>query len=248
VREIRFDEQAAATYDEQSPEMFDPAVLGPTVDRLEELAGGGPVLEFAVGTGRVALPLAGRGLAVSGLDVSEPMLARLRAKPGAAAVAVTTGDFTTAEVPGAPFRLVYLVFNTIMNVTTQAEQVATFRNAAAHLAPGGVFVVEVGVPALQRLPRGERMHVFSRTPEHLGVDEYEVATQLMWSHHYRFRGGTARLFSVPFRYVWPAELDLMAQLAGLELRHRWADWDRSPFTGESTSHVSVWGKPLLSPS
>src|SRR3954471_20866807 len=164
--------------------MFDPAVLEPTVDLLAELADGDPVLEFAVGTGRVALPLAERGPAVSGLDVSEPMLARLRAKPGAGQVSVTTGDFTTTRVPGA-FGLVYLVFNTIMNVTTQAEQVATFRNAAAHLLPGGAFVVEVGVPALQRLPPGERVRAFAVTPGHLGFDEYDVADQRMWSHHYR---------------------------------------------------------------
>ena len=141
------------------------------------------------------------------------------------------------------FRLVYLVFNTIMNVTTQEEQVATFRNAAAHLVPGGHFVVEVGVPALQRLPPGETVRAFALTPEHLGFDEYDVVSQRMWSHHYRFRDGRGRRFSVPFRYVWPAELDLMAQLAGLRPRHRWADWSRAPFTAESTAHVSVWAKP-----
>jgi hypothetical protein len=246
VREVVFDEEVAAGYDEGSPEMFDPAVLGPTVQLLAELADGGPVLEFAVGTGRVALPLAGRGIAVSGLDVSEPMLARLRAKPGAEGVAVSTGDFTTTRVPGT-FRVVYLVFNTIMNVTTQAGQVATFRNAAAHLSPGGCFVVEVEVPALQRLPPGERLRVFALTPERVGIDEYDVVDQLSWSHHYRLVDGTARQITMPFRYVWPAELDLMAQLAGLELAHRWDGWARAPFTAASTSHVSVWRKPV-SPS
>ena len=241
MREVVFDEQAAASYDEHERDRFDPAVLDPTVDVLEELADGGPVLEFAVGTGRVALPLARRGPAVSGIDVSEPMLARLRAKPGADAVAASTGDFTSTRVPGE-FRLVYLVFNTIMNVTSQDEQVATFRNAAAHLAPGGRFVVEVGVPALQRLAPGERFHVFARTPQHLGIDEYDVATQRMWSHHYRSGDGPPRTSTTPFRYVWPAELDLMARLAGLRLRHRWAGWDRAPFTGDSTGHVSVWAK------
>jgi len=243
VRKVVFDEEIAAGYDEGSPEMFDPAVLEPTVDLLAELADGDPVLEFAVGTGRVALPLAERGPAVSGLDVSEPMLARLRAKPGAGQVSVITGDFTTTRVPGT-FGLVYLVFNTIMNVTTQAEQVATFRNAAAHLSPGGSFLVEVGVPALQRLPPGERQRVFTMSPDHIGIDEYDVATQLSWSHHVWLTGGTARVVTMPFRYVWPAELDLMAQLAGLELAHRWAGWDRLPFTAESTGHVSVWRKPV----
>lgn len=242
MAEVRFDEQIAATYDEDSGERWDPAVLGPTVDLLAELADGGPVLEFGVGTGRVALPLAGRGLAVSGLDVSEPMLARLRAKPGSAAVALTTGDFASTRVDGT-FGLVYLVFNTIMNATSQAEQVATFRNAAAHLAPGGRFVVEVGVPALQRLPPGETVRAFAVTPEHLGFDEYDVVTQTLWSHHYRVGDGRARVSSAPYRYVWPAELDLMAQLAGMQLRHRWADWTKAPFTADSTQHVSVWQKP-----
>jgi SAM-dependent methyltransferase len=243
VREVRFDEQAATTYDEDSRDRFDPAVLGPTVALLEELAQRGPVLEFAVGTGRVALPLARRGLAVSGLDVSEPMLARLRMKPGADAVSLTCGDFTTDRVDGA-FGLVYLVFNTIMNVTTQEEQVATFCNAAAHLTPGGRFVVEVGVPSLQRLPPGETVRAFAITPTHLGFDEYDVASQRSWSHHYRIDDGLARVSSTPFRYVWPAELDLMARIAGLEFEHRWADWTRSPFTSDSSAHVSVWRKPL----
>jgi SAM-dependent methyltransferase len=242
VSEVTFDEPVAAGYDADEAEMFAPAVLGPTVDRLVELADGGPALEFAVGTGRVALPLAARGVAVTGIDVSDPMLDRLRAKPGAAAVAVRTGDFTSTRV-GAGFGLVYLVFNTIMNVTTQAEQVATFRNAAAHLRPGGRFVVEVMVPALQRLAPGERLLPFAATPGHLGVDEYDVATQRMWSHHHRVDGDRARTDSTAFRYAWPAELDLMAQLAGMDLEHRWAGWDRSPFTGDSTSHVSVWRRP-----
>jgi SAM-dependent methyltransferase len=242
VREVRFDERVAATYDEDSSAMFDPAVLGPTVDVLAELADGRPALEFAIGTGRVALPLAARGLEVAGIDESEAMLNRLRNKPGADAVRTSIGDFTRSRVPG-DFGLVYLVFNTITNVTTQEEQVDTFRNAAAHLAAGGHFVVEVGVPALQRLPPGETVRAFALTPEHLGFDEYEVVSQRMWSHHYRVREGRAERFSVPFRYVWPSELDLMARLAGLRPRHRWADWTRAPFTAGSTSHVSVWEKP-----
>jgi SAM-dependent methyltransferase len=242
VGDGHFDEAVAARYDDDSAAMFDPAVLGPTVDRLAELADGGPALEFAVGTGRVALPLAARGIAVTGIDVSAPMLDRLRAKPGADAVTAGRGDITAARVGGG-FGLVYLVFNTVMNVTTQAGQVATFRNAAAHLRPGGRFVVEVMVPALQKLAPGERLLAFAATPEHLGFDEYDVATQRMWSHHYQFDGERVRTGSTPFRYAWPAELDLMAELGGMALEHRWADWQRSPFTGESTSHVSVWRTP-----
>jgi SAM-dependent methyltransferase len=242
VREGTFDERVAATYDEDSAAAYDPAVLGPTVDLLAELAGDQPALEFAVGTGRVALPLAARGVAVSGIDVSEPMLARLRAKPGADAVPVRRGDFTSDRVEGS-FGLVYLVFNTIMNVTTQAEQVATFRNAAAHLAPGGRFVIETMVPALQRLPPGETARPFTVTPERLGFDVYDVATQRLTSHHHWFDGERWQASSIAFRYAWPAELDLMAQLAGLQLEHRWAGWTRAPFTAESTSHVSVWRKP-----
>ena len=233
-----FDEDVAATYDDGLAPLPEAGLAV-----LERLAGpGGRAIEFAIGTGRVALPLAGRGLEVAGIDVSEPMLARLRAKPGAGAVRAGIGDFTATRVPGE-FRLVYLVWNTIQNVTTQDEQVATFRNAAAHLAPGGRFLVEVNVPALQRLPPGETVRAFALTPEHLGFDEYDVATQRTWSHHYRLVAGEARLFSVAFRYVWPAELDLMAQLAGMELRERWADWDRTPFGPASASHVSVYVRP-----
>ena len=238
-----FDEPVAATYDEGSAEMFDPAVLGPTVDLLAELAAdlGEPpsALELAVGTGRVALPLAARGVLVHGVDLSEAMLDRLRAKPGADGVSLTAGDMATTRVPGE-YAVAYLVFNTIGNLTTQDQQVEAFANAARHLVPGGRFVVEVGVPQLQRVPAGERFHVFSRTEERLGVDEYDVVTQQMWSHHHRFEGSVGTRRSVPFRYVWPAELDLMARLAGMRLEHRWADWDRSPFTARSPSHVSVW--------
>jgi SAM-dependent methyltransferase len=237
-----FDERVAATYDRDVGAMSAPDVLGPAVDLLAGLADGGPALEFAVGTGRVALPLAARGVPVTGIDVSAAMLSRLRAKPGGEAVPVVRGDMTTTRVPGA-FALVYLVFNTVMNVTTQAGQVAVFRNAAAHLAPGGRFLVEVMVPALHRLPPGETAHVFSLTPEHVGIDEYDVVTQRMWSHHHRVTGARAEVSSIGFRYAWPAELDLMAQLAGLEPEARWAGWDRAPFTAASTSHVSVWRRP-----
>jgi SAM-dependent methyltransferase len=237
-----FDEPVAATYDDDVAAMFDPDVLDPTAGFLAELAGGRPALELAVGTGRVALPLSRRGVPVSGIELSPAMIDRLRAKPGGDAIPVALGDMTTTRVEGS-FGLVYLVFNTISNLLTQDAQVACFRNAAAHLAPGGFFVVELGVPDLQRLPRGETHRVFHHDDDYLGFDEYDVATQQMSSHHVRFDGSTYRRTSVPFRYVWPAELDLMAQLAGMRLVQRWGGWDRRPFTAESTSHVSVWQLP-----
>jgi methyltransferase family protein len=238
VRPDHFGEDVAEQYDTEDG-MFAPDVVERTVDFLAEQAAGRPALEFAVGTGRIALPLADRGIAVHGMDLSEAMLDRLRAKPGADGVSAVVGDFAQDRVPGR-FGLVYLVYNTIMNVTTQDDQVACFRNAAAHLDDGGRFVVEVMVPDLQRLPPGETVHPFAVTPAHLGFDEYDVATQRMWSHHYRIDGDRVERMSVPFRYAWPAEFDLMARLAGMELVERWADWDRSPFTSESRSHVSVW--------
>ena len=235
-----FDEPVAATYDDNSASMFAPEVLDPTLDVLVDLAGpGGAALELAVGTGRVALPLARRGVRVHGIELSPAMLRRLHAKPGAEQVTTTEGDMTSTRVDGR-FDLVYLVFNTIGNVTSQDGQVEVFANAAAHLVPGGHFVVEVGVPRLQSVPVGERFHVFARTEDYLGVDEYDVVTQQLWSHHHDFTGDQGRRSSIPFRYVWPSELDLMARLAGMTLVHRWASWDRSPFTADSTSHVSVW--------
>ena len=239
--EDRFGEEVASRYDESSAEMFDPAVLGPAVDFLAELAGDGAALELGIGTGRIALPLAARGVRVHGIDLSEAMVARLRAKPGGEAIGVTIGDFAMTRVEGA-FSLAYLVFNTIMNLTTQDEQVACFRNAAAHLEPGGRFVIEVGVPQLQRLPPGETFQPFHVSATRLGFDEYDVAAQGLISHHYRVEGGTLEARSIPFRYVWPAELDLMARLAGMRLRERWSSWRREAFTGESRSHVSVWEK------
>lgn len=238
-----FDERVAATYDDD-PEMFDAAVVDPAVAFLAELAGDGPALEFAVGTGRIALPLARRGVAVHGIDMSNAMVARLRSKPGAEDIGVTIGDIATTTVAGS-FTLVYLVFNTIMNLTTQAAQVACFRNAAAHLQPGGRFVIEVGIPDLQRLPPGETIHPFAVTETHWGFDEYDIANQGMTSHHLEIVDGKAERLSVPFRYAYPAEYDLMAELAGMRLRERWGDWDRQPFTSESRSHVSVWEKPFL---
>ena len=242
MAEDHFGERVAARYDLQVADLFDPEVVEPVVDLLAELAAGGAALELGIGTGRIALPLALRGVPVHGIDLSEAMVARLRAKPRGRELPVTIGDFATTRVEGS-FQVVYLVFNTIMNLTTQAEQVACFRNAADHLEPGGCFVVEVGVPDLQRLPRGERFRPFDVSERHLGFDEYDVARQGLVSHHFHRRSdGTLEGSSTPFRYVWPAELDLMAQLAGMTLRARWGGWRREPFTSESTSHVSVWEK------
>jgi SAM-dependent methyltransferase len=238
-----FDGIVAEQYDTSEAGMFAPEVLTPTVDLLAGLAGDRPALELAIGTGRVALPLSARGVPVTGIELSAAMVDRLRAKPGAEAIPVTIGDMTSTRVDGS-FGLVYLVFNTIKNLLTQDEQVRCFENAAAHLAPGGCFVVEVTVPVVQRIPVGEVHHVFDHSDTHVGFDEYDVVTQRMYSHHYTFDGTTYRRSSVPFRYAWPAELDLMARIAGLEPRERWGDWDRRPFTAESTKHVSVWVKPV----
>jgi SAM-dependent methyltransferase len=238
-----FDERAAATYDEPSGEMFDAEAVDPVIDLLVEIAGSGRALELGIGTGRIALPLAQRGVPVHGIELSKAMVARLRAKPGGEDIGVTVGDFATTTVDGT-FSVAYLVFNTIMNLTTQAAQVACFRNVAAHLEPGGRFVIEVGVPELQRLPPGDTIRAFSVTETRWGFDEYDVARQGLTSHHFTIVDGRAERFSVPFRYVWPAELDLMAQLAGLSLRDRWGGWKREPFTSDSRKHVSVWGKPL----
>jgi SAM-dependent methyltransferase len=237
--EDHFGERVAERYDESAADMFEPAVLDPVVDFLADLAGHGAALELGIGTGRIALPLAQRGIRVHGIDLSTAMVARLRAKPGAEQVNVTIGDFATTTVE-ARFSVAYLVFNTIMNLTTQDGQVACFQNVAAHLEPGGCFVVEVGVPGLQRLPPGETVRAFTVTATHLGFDEYEVASQGLISHHYSVVDGKLEALSMPFRYVWPSELDLMARLAGMTLRERWGGWKREPFTSDSTKHVSVW--------
>ena len=237
-----FGEGVAERYDESSAEMFEPAVLDPAVDFLAGLAGGGAALELGIGTGRIALPLSRRGIRVHGIDLSRAMVARLRAKPGADRIGVTIGDFATTTVD-ATFSLAYLVFNTINNLTSQDEQVACFQNVAAHLVPGGCFVIEVGVPQLQRLPPGETYHPFRVSPTYVGFDEYDVAAQGLVSHHYRMVGGQLEVVAMPFRYVWPAELDLMARLAGMRLRERWSTWTRDPFTRDSRKHISVWEKP-----
>jgi SAM-dependent methyltransferase len=241
MREDHF-ERIARRYDEISADMFDPAVVEPAVEFLAALAGDGAALELGVGTGRIALPLSRRGVPVHGIELSPAMVAELRAKPGGDAVGVTIGDFATATVERR-FTLAYLVFNTITNLTTQDEQVDCFRNVAAHLHSEGHFVIEVMVPALQQLPPGQTRHVFAATPTHLGFEEYDLVSQIAWSHHYWVVDGALTTFSTPHRFVWPAELDLMARLAGLELVGRWEDWHRRPFTATSPRHVSVWCKP-----
>jgi SAM-dependent methyltransferase len=239
MAENYFDEDVARSYDELESGMFDPVVLDPAVDFIVEVVGDGAALEFGIGTGRIAIQLAQRGVRVHGIDLSEEMVARLRAKPGGEQIGVTIGDFATTTVEG-PFSAVYLVFNAIMNLTTAEEQIACFGNAAAHLEPGGCFVIEVGVPQLQRLPPGETVRAFSVGPTRLGFDQYDIASQRLISHHYRVIDGALKVRAVPFRYVWPSELDLMARIAGMTLRERWSGWKREPFTSESTKHVSVW--------
>ena len=236
-----FGEDVAARYDDDTA-IFDPDVVDPVVDFLAGLAGEGAALELGIGTGRIALPLSQRGVRVQGIDLSEEMVARLRAKPGGEEIPVAVGDFASTRVEGR-FTLAYVVYNTIGNLTTQEAQTACFRNVAAHLEDGGCFLVELGVPELRRLPPGDTMRVFQSSETHWGIDEYDVAGQGLTSHHFvRLDDGRFELVSMPFRYVWPAELDLMGRLAGLVLRERWSDWDRSAFTGESRSHVSVWEK------
>jgi SAM-dependent methyltransferase len=238
-----WDAETAQRYDETSSAMFAPEVLDPAVDFLADLAGSGPALELAVGTGRVAVALLARGVPVTGIELSEPMVAQLRRKVGEGDLPVVVGDMATTRAPGE-FSLVYLVWNTIANLRTQAEQVECFRNAARHLRPGGRFVIELWVPPLRRFPPGQVAVPFEVSEGHLGFDTYDLATQRGTSHHYwPTDDGQARYGTSNFRYVWPAECDLMAQLAGLEPDGRFADWRRSPFISDSESHVSVWRKP-----
>ena len=240
-REGFFGERAASVYDERVGEMFDPGAVEPVVELLADLAEQGRALEFGIGTGRIALPLAGRGVPVVGIDNSEAMVARLRAKPGGDDIDVTIGDFATTRADGE-FSLVYLVFNTIFNLVTQDEQVACFQNAAAHLRSGGRFVIETGVPDLQSLPLGQTIIPFRADPEGISVDVYDVVTQRFSSQHYVFTEDGVQAFPVELRYAWPSELDLMARLAGLTLQNRWAGWLREPFTSLSRAHVSVYEK------
>ena len=236
-----FGEPVAERYDESTADLSVPAAVDPVVDFLVDLCFDGAALEFGIGTGRIALPLSQRGIRVHGIDLSEAMVSRLRAKSGADQIGVTVGDFATTTVPER-FSVAYLVFNTIMNLTTQDEQIACFRNVAAHLRPGGCFVIEVMVPDLQRLPPGETVRPFTVSATRLGFDEYDVASQGLISHHYWAVDDRLVGDSMPFRYVWPAELDLMARLAGMSLRERWSGWKREPFTSDSRQHVSVWAK------
>jgi len=242
VPEDYFGEEIAAAYDgdpEHDP-MFAPDAIDPVVDFLAECARGGAALELGIGTGRIALPLSARGVPVHGIDLSEAMVARLRAKPGGERIPVAIGDFATTRVEGT-FTLAYVVYNTIQNLTTQDAQVACFQNVAAHLEPGGCFVIEVGLPDI----KGEALRIFDFSERHIGIDEYDFANQGLVSHHYtRAADGTFRYSWGPFRYVWPAELDLMARIAGLEPRERWSGWNGEPFTSESTKLVAVWEKPL----
>ncbi|WP_037909247.1 class I SAM-dependent methyltransferase [Actinacidiphila yeochonensis] len=236
----------AQSYDTPGTGQFAPEVLGPTVDRLARLAGEGSALEFAIGTGRVAVPLAERGVRVTGVELSLPMVERLRAKVDEATIPVLIGDMATTRAPGT-YTLVYLVYNTISNLLTQDEQVQCFRNAARHLAPGGRFVIELWVPELRTLPQGRKATVWQSEPGYIGLDTYDVLSQHVVSHHFHFDESDdtepVRLFRSPHRYVWPAELDLMARLAGFELESRHADWSGGEFTAESPSHVSVYRLP-----
>ncbi|AKU17888.1 class I SAM-dependent DNA methyltransferase [Luteipulveratus mongoliensis] len=238
-----WDGGAAQRYDSPGTGMFAPEVLGPTVDLLAELAGNGAALELAIGTGRVAIPLRERGVPVTGIELSQPMVDRLREKVDAATIPVVVGDMATTQVPG-DFTLAYLVFNTISNLLTQAEQVECFRNAARHLSPGGRFVIELSVHDLRELPPGQQGAVFHAESGYMGVDIFDPVNQRLVSHHFHFGDGEdAKVYRSPHRYVMPAEMDLMAQLAGLELEARYADWSRGEFTAESRSHVSVYHRP-----
>ncbi len=245
VPENRFYGEIAKAYDQPGTGMFAGEVLEATVDCLVELTSGGAAMEFAIGTGRVAIPLAARGVPVAGIELSTDMLAVLRSKPEASDITAVEGDMAVTRVEGE-FSLVYLVYNTITNLTSQDEQVACFENAARHLRPGGRFVIENGVPGLRQLPSGNSGVPFAVTEDYIGIDDFIDRTHKQISrsrHFYRSPDGSFREFTAPFRYVWPAELDLMARIAGMTLEHRWGWWDRSPFTGESPLHDSVWRLP-----
>jgi ubiquinone/menaquinone biosynthesis C-methylase UbiE len=244
VASVMWDAELAAVYDDVYAQEAEPSVVEPVTRVLAELAGSGAALELAVGTGRIALALSARGIAVTGIELSPHMAGRLRAKPGADAVRVIVGDMTTTRAKGS-FTLVYLVANSIMNVTAQDEQVAVFGNAAAHLGPDGRFVVEVAVPQPHAVPAGGKGRIFTLDPDHVGIETFDdPAGQVAWSHHWMQAGGRLVRHSAPYRYIWPAELDLMAQLAGFRLEHRWAGWDRAPFTSKSARHVSVDAKTI----
>lgn len=237
-----WNEETAARYDEDAVAMFSPAVVDPAVRLLKSLAGDGRALEFAIGTGRLGIPLMRSGVPVAGIELSPAMAARLGSKVGSDELPVTIGDMATTVVEGE-FSLVFLAWNSISNLRTQSEQVECFRNAARHLCEGGHFVVELFVPPLRMLVPGQVAVPFDVSEEHTGFDTFDVVTQACTSHHYTADpDGTIRYGQGHFRYIWPAECDLMAQLAGMNLVARYADWNQSPFTAESTKHVSVWRK------
>lgn len=236
-----FDEPVAATYDEDLEDMFTEAEVAPVVNVLASLCGERGALEFGIGTGRIAIPLAERGVQVTGIDLSAAMLKRAAGKSGANNIPLVQGDFATTQIDGE-FDLVYLIFNTIMNLTTQEAQLACFENAARHLKPGGHFVIEVMIPRLQWLNPGEKHMVWDFSPEHRGIDEYEIATQGLTSHHTYFKDGNPTLVSTPCRYVWPSELDLMAKLSGMKLVSRWQDWHGTEFTSDSRDQIVIWQK------
>jgi SAM-dependent methyltransferase len=229
-------------YDESAAEMFTDSVVTPVVDLLAELAGHGPALELGIGTGRIALPLAARGVSVTGIDASVKMVEKLREKPGGGDIPVVIGDFATAAAEGE-FSLAYAVFNAIWNLRTQDRQVACFQNVARHLKPGGHFVIELFVPDLLNISPGHNIRPFRANSTGMSFDVYDVVEQRLTSHHFWIGEQGMRSFASEGRYAWPAELDLMAQLAGMTLTHRWAGWHREPFTEASRSHVSVYAKP-----
>ena len=235
-----FNETVAATYDQVHGE-DDPKRFKQMIDCLDSLSEGGDILEFAIGTGRVALPLVTRGRTVKGIELSQPMVAELRKKESATPIEVTIGDMTNARVSGK-FSLVYLVYNTIDNLTTQDAQIACFQNAADHLTSGGRFVIETLIPPIQDLPFGETKRAFSCEDDHFGIDVFDVTTQNYSSNHVHRLNGDLQHFTAPFRYTWPSELDLMAKLAGMTLQSRWGNWDRSSFDRFSRKHIAVWGK------
>ncbi len=243
----------AATYGDRIAEVYDEmypmrANVGPAVDALTKLAGSGPALELGIGTGRIALPLAARGIEVHGIDASEAIVAKMRAKPGGAAIPVTIADFAGFSVRDGnrdkKFRLVYVVFNTLFQATSQEAQVRCFQSVAAHLSDDGVFLVEAFVPDPTRFTRNQNISASRVESDLVSIDisRHDPVNQLVHSQHIFIGETGVRLYPVQVRYSWHSELDLMAQLAGLRLRERWGDWDCSPFTASSEYHVSIYEK------
>jgi SAM-dependent methyltransferase len=244
VTEPIFDARIAAIDAAADTGMHRQEIVAATVEFLAQLSGDGPALEFGIGTGRIAVPLAERGVAVSGIDISPHMVAKLRERAVGRDIPVSIGDISTTKVDGS-FSLVYAIWNTFINLLTQDEQVACFDNAAGHLRPGGYFVTDTmsPLPDLRRLPPGETARPFSIEADAFGFDEFELVDQHVTSHHYWIEDGLMQHWSSPCRYVWPSELDLMARMAGLTLHGRYADWDHAPLSAESSTVISVWQKP-----